>query len=532
PTCVTRIDSSSDPDEELPVIDFLQRKDRSQPVKEPVIVDLEESDVEDVPAADRVQGSGGPGRADVMMVSSDSDDDTPYVPLALRLKQRQGNVISAPSAVSSGTDAQKNLSNCSQNTFPEPELLPSCTQLRSGICGASLGSEEGQDEAHPGLSSKPFCSAGSDDNSPAKKRHARRTAEEVQASREEAMRRRQAREQKQRDREALKLEQEKQKAERKALAEAAKAMRPEECIKHMVVAVDPALLQLEGGGALLSTLQDLGCSCAIEKQTVPRSVGWLRRTTCTAQVTVGSLTSPLIHVRFLVMKPESSPSLTSWVEDQQKRNPGKILSLVIIDVETYFRSQKIPNQKKSRGKTERKGKSSSSETLPEVSRVEVEEALVHLQLHTGVSVRFLSTWKDFADHIAMTTKAVAEAPFKRQRAETVFSFHLDTEWCGGQRVERSGQGLLQVWRRQVQQLNRVSADVASAVVAAYPSPQLLNKAYSRCQSEREKMLLLSDLLIRRGEGLTSTTRKVGPELSKRLYLVMNSCDPEQSLEAT
>lgn len=46
------------------------------------------------------------------------------------------------------------------------------------------------------------------------------------------------------------------------------------------------------------------------------------------------------------------------------------------------------------------------------------------------------------------------------------------------------------------------------------------------------MLLLSDLLIRRGEGLTSTTRKVGPELSKRLYLVMNSCDPEQSLEAT
>uniref|UniRef100_A0A3P8UPU6 Essential meiotic structure-specific endonuclease 1 n=1 Tax=Cynoglossus semilaevis TaxID=244447 RepID=A0A3P8UPU6_CYNSE len=491
----------SDPDEELPVIDFLQRKDRSQPVKEPVIVDLEESDVEDVPAADRVQGSGGPGRADVMMVSSDSDDDTPYVPLALRLKQRQGNVISAPSAVSSGTDAQKNLSNCSQNTFPEPELLPSCTQLRSGICGASLGSEEGQDEAHPGLSSKPFCSAGSDDNSPAKKRHARRTAEEVQASREEAMRRRQAREQKQRDREALKLEQEKQKAERKALAEAAKAMRPEECIKHMVVAVDPALLQLEGGGALLSTLQDLGCSCAIEKQTVPRSVGWLRRTTCTAQVTVGSLTSPLIHVRFLVM----NPSLTSWVEDQQKRNPGKILSLVIID-----------------------SPSNKQHCADKISH----QALVHLQLHTGVSVRFLSTWKDFADHIAMTTKAVAEAPFKRQRAETVFSFHLDTEWCGGQRVERSGQGLLQVWRRQVQQLNRVSADVASAVVAAYPSPQLLNKAYSRCQSEREKMLLLSDLLIRRGEGLTSTTRKVGPELSKRLYLVMNSCDPEQSLEAT
>lgn len=40
------------------------------------------------------------------------------------------------------------------------------------------------------------------------------------------------------------------------------------------------------------------------------------------------------------------------------------------------------------------------------------QAVVHLQLHTGVAIRFLSTWKDFSDHITMTTKAVAEAPFK------------------------------------------------------------------------------------------------------------------------
>lgn len=39
-----------------------------------------------------------------------------------------------------------------------------------------------------------------------------------------------------------------------------------------------ALLQLEGGGALLSSLQALGCSCAIEKQPLPRSVSWMRKT--------------------------------------------------------------------------------------------------------------------------------------------------------------------------------------------------------------------------------------------------------------
>ena len=40
-------------------------------------------------------------------------------------------------------------------------------------------------------------------------------------------------------------------------------------------------------------------------------------------------------------------------------------------------------------------------------------------------------------------------------------------------MDRSGRGLAVVWRRQIQQLNRVSLEMASAVVDAYPSPQLL-----------------------------------------------------------
>lgn len=58
------------------------------------------------------------------------------------------------------------------------------------------------------------------------------------------------------------------------------------------------------------------------------------------------------------------------------------------------------------------------------------------------------------------------------------------------------------------------------------------QAYSLCKNNYKKISLLSDLLIRRGEGVTSTTRRVGPELSKRLFLMMNSCDPEQTLDST
>lgn len=50
-------------------------------------------------------------------------------------------------------------------------------------------------------------------------------------------------------------------------------------------------------------------------------------------------------------------------------------------------------------------------------------------------------------------------------------------------MERDGSGLIQVWRRQIQQLNRVSPAVASAVTAAYPSPQLLLQVHRSAHVE-------------------------------------------------
>ncbi|KAM6963519.1 crossover junction endonuclease EME1 [Tautogolabrus adspersus] len=532
-------DSTSDLDEELPVFDFLSQVSQSHTEK-PDPVGLDGCDAEEAAKFTAVKGIVGKRTADVMMISSDSDDDAPYVPLAQRLKQKQDNVITTSSAVTNGKDAEPCLTS----------NLSSFHKVRTTTNRASDGSEDSA-----ALPLKPLSCT---ETSPAKRKPAKRSAEEIQASREEAMRRRQAREGQQRDKGALRQEQERQKAERRALAEAAKALRPEECIKHMVVAVDPALLQLEGGGTLLASVQALGCSCAIEKQLLPRSVSWMRRTPC-AQTEDG-VCEPEAHVvmqmtvdDFITLihnyiqeerqgRSDSGPSLSPWVQERQRRHPDKILSLVVIDLEKYFRSNKSQSQKRFReavageeqggGKAKKRRKNAAAEVLPEVSRVEVEEAVVHLQLHTGVSVRFLSTWKDFSDHITMTTKAVAEAPFKRERDKTGFSFHLESEWAGGQKVDKSGKGLLQVWKRQIQQLNRVSPDMASAILAAYPSPRLLQKAYGLCNSDREKIALLSDLLIRRGEGVTSTTRRVGPELSKRLFLLMNSRDPEQTLDST
>ncbi|KAG7216262.1 hypothetical protein INR49_021799, partial [Caranx melampygus] len=249
-------DSTSDLDEELPVFDFLCQTSKTHTEK-PGTVDLDDSDAEGAAAPSSVKSTAG--AHDVMMISSDSDDDAPYVPLAQRLKQRRDNVISAPSSVTNEKDAEQRspaslvgLQLPCQNGLPESEPQLSFQQMRA------VSHRVPQRWLPP----QPFS------GEPAKQ-----TVEEIQASRDEALRRRQAREGQQRDKEVLRLEQERQKAERKALAEAAKALRPEECIKHMVVAVDPARGRWDSAGSGAA----LGCSCAIEKQPLPRSVSWMRR---------------------------------------------------------------------------------------------------------------------------------------------------------------------------------------------------------------------------------------------------------------
>ena len=56
------------------------------------------------------------------------------------------------------------------------------------------------------------------------------------------------------------------------------------------------------------------------------------------------------------------------------------------------------------------------------------------------------------------------------------------------KVDRSGKGLLEVWKRQIQQFNRVSFEMAEAIVSAYPSPQLLNQV----RVPREQRALCAD----------------------------------------
>ncbi|XP_036307247.1 crossover junction endonuclease EME1 isoform X1 [Pipistrellus kuhlii] len=559
------LDSSSDA-EELPVFTFLKKEpcstERRQPPREEKIVVVHTSDSEaSCPPSPRWKDPPpAPDTADtitaaqpVRVLSSGSEEEEELIPLAERLAckfltHKRLSPEDPNSPVKSVSDHQntEGASRAWEKLFPKicdvPLQDPSerCTLNNTDSTGDSPRPQVPASQATCPLRS--FSSSVTKPNAearPAQKRTKHSPKVQRRGSPGRARRKESTRRPPPRDKEA-------------APANRPKALRPEECLKHVAVALDPELLQMEGGGQLLGALQAMECRCVIEAQAVPRSLAWRRRAWPAADGEEAWVEEPMVLVllpaeafvsmihNFKQGGPGSTErgkeTLRSFVTDITLRTAGKALSLVIVDQERRFSAPHPPRRRKQgvangeQAKEKKKHRPPEANSGPTVSRVDMEEALVDLQLHTHAQARVVQSWKELADFACSFTKAVAEAPFKKLRDQTNFSFCPESDWAGGAKVDRAGRGLAQVWRRQIQQLNRVSLEMASAIVAAYPSPQLLVQAYRRCFSEPERQNLLADIQVRRGEGVTSTSRRIGPDLSRRLCLQMTTLQPDLSLD--
>uniref|UniRef100_H0XLQ7 Structure-specific endonuclease subunit EME1 n=1 Tax=Otolemur garnettii TaxID=30611 RepID=H0XLQ7_OTOGA len=333
---------------------------------------------------------------------------------------------------------------------------------------------------------------------------------------------------------------------RASLVNRLKSQRPEECLKHIIVVLDPVLLlQMEvKGGQLLGALQSMGCCRVIEAQVVPCSITWRRRTGPSEDkedpveeqmVLVLLLVEVFVSMIYNLKQGSDNPekgkeTLQGFVTDVTA-TAGNALSLVIVDQEKCFSPQNPPRRKK-QGVANKQAKEKQQLRQPKanvgsmVSRVHMEEALVDLQLHTEAQVKIVQSWKELAHSACSFTKAVAEAPFKKKkklRDETSFSC-VESDWAGGVKVDRSGRGLTLVWRRQIEQLNGVSLEMAGVIVDVYSSPQLLVQASQQCLSDQEYKCAS-------GEGVTSTSCRVGPELSRCIYLQMSTIQPELCIKS-
>lgn len=565
------MDSSESDSEELPTFTFLKKKPSStkrlQPQREEiVVVDTSDSETSCRPSP-RLKGQPPILHAaetvtqtePVRVLSSGSEVEEEIIPLAERLtckflSHKQLSPEDSSSPIKSVLDHESNEGGSrdwKKQPFPKIPDVP--FHVTSERC-ASNNKDSVVDSPCPQLpahhttcpiQSNSLTVTRTNVVSPPQKRT--RRSQKVQRKGSQGC---QPRGQASQRESTLRQQERKKKA---ALVTRLKALRPEECLRHIVVVLDPGLLQMAGGGQLLGALQSMGCCCGIEAQAVPGSITWRRKSGPTEVGEEGWVEEPMVLVVLLAeafvsmtynfkqgslgSMEKGKETLRSFVTDITAKTEGKALSLVIVDQEKHFSDLNPPKRrkqgvaKKEQAK-KKKRKLSEANTGPMVSRVDMEEALVDLQLHTQAQARIVQSWEELADFTCTFTKAVAEAPFKKLRDQTSFSFCLESDWAGGAKVDRAGRGLALVWRRQIQQLNRVSLEMASAVVDAYPSPQLLVQAYRRCFSEQERQNLLADIKVRRGEGVTSTSRRVGPELSRRIYLQMTTLQPDLSLDST
>ncbi|XP_032896345.1 probable crossover junction endonuclease EME2 isoform X1 [Amblyraja radiata] len=352
----------------------------------------------------------------------------------------------------------------------------------------------------------------------------------------------------QRDRETAREVEMQDRLERLAADIALKYIRADHCLKYIRVCVDTAILQEPGGYVLLDVLNSLESEYSIEPQSVPSTITWRRQL---PQVILDQLSEESKHLykskeenQILVLLSPNYFLNMVWLHKQKMKGVfmedicenfdsfimrvlGKQFyrkaTLAVIGLDTYTREKglysPVKRQLNSENTRDEDSESWVSKELG-LTCADLDEVQVALQLQTHTTVWFLENWQQFADHIATLTKAIARSPFKKQSERMTFSFCPDGTWSTGVKVDKDGKGLLKLWKKQLQQLNRITQPVAMAIAQAYPTPQLLQRAYRHCTTEWEKQNLLSEVKVQAGG--KRVDRRVGPDISRRLYIFMTS----------
>ncbi|XP_023710694.1 crossover junction endonuclease EME1 isoform X3 [Cryptotermes secundus] len=343
----------------------------------------------------------------------------------------------------------------------------------------------------------------------------------------------------------MKAEQAQKKALKMAAAEAYRCKKPGECLKYIQVCLDQQLLTAEYGGEILVSLQSAEMQYNIQSNLVPCSIFWTREV---QEHFVGE--DMEVHVRSRkeeeeeilivwhwekVMRLIHAVDLTNHIQSLQLTLPGKKLTLVVYGVEQYFRYHNSSKRQEVRakvGKLKTSKKTENFENTPRISRDKFDTALTELQLFADCSHRLVEKPHDLGTFIRQFSKAIAEVPFKHEkqkREQEKLEWYAAGDSRNCVRVDKNGNGLLRLWQQQLCQFNRVSMETAQAISSVYRSPCALIQAYENCSSETESELMLESIQIRRGVGPLTTVKKVGPDLSKKMYTFFRSFDGKATL---
>ncbi|XP_070186338.1 crossover junction endonuclease EME1-like isoform X3 [Littorina saxatilis] len=279
--------------------------------------------------------------------------------------------------------------------------------------------------------------------------------------------------------------------------------------------VDTQIINTPGVGAsVIQMCESVGVRCTTRDQLIAGTVTWQLSFNATEVQSVGET---------------FGQTLTEYVRSLQHIYSGKRLSATVNGLEKYFSDQKLEAKRKHReevtGQKAKAVRKVQHVDGPSVSRFQVEEAIVVTQLETGCCCRLADAAQEVAELVKCYTKAVMEKPNKKDRFDSAFSF-LE-EGGAGVKADKTGAGLLKVWKLQLQQLHNLGPDMAAAIAAEFPSPLALKQAYSNYPNPADAWKVTENIVVRRGAGALETGRRVGQQLSRRIHTLMTSTDSNQ-----
>nr|XP_033327692.1 crossover junction endonuclease EME1 [Megalopta genalis] len=322
-----------------------------------------------------------------------------------------------------------------------------------------------------------------------------------------------------------------------------KNIKPGECMKFIEVVLDKGIEQFSCKNEILTALLDASIQFSISDKLIPNSITWKRNIehsylnedneVCRA-TNIEKVNQMLIIWNWNEgVTKVADGSFCTTISSIKESFPNYNIMLVIYNIGDYFTKRKQSKKSSKYGEQNKTQKTKSKsncefENYPEISKQQLESCLNKIQIISKCSSRLIDRSEELALMIYQCTKTIAEIPFKAEKDKNLiskFDWYVMGDNRNSVRVDKDGNGLKRLWQQQLCQFNLSSLEIAEAICSIYRCPADLMEIYNNC-SQTEGLNLLKDIPIRRAVGPLTTSRKVGPELSKKIYIMFTSEDGE------
>lgn len=404
---------------------------------------------------------------------------------------------------------------------------------------------------------------------PARKR---RTPEEIKKLKEEKERRKAEKAEEKKAKEKMKMKEKEKKA---ALREAGRTKLLTDCHKFCKTFVDIALLEKfkisdelqaifkeKEAPLILDTNNPVDCGIRwvreqremIEEGEDDTSVVNLIRKDVEADVIFKVLHAtefiPLVNVSVSKIELESSDDesdkescnqtlfefVTSLLDAYDKN-----LTLIFYGYEKYWNQQKNRENQEYRAKMgmAKKRVTKNKDTLPLIKKSELDLAIFDLQVKLNessystkhVHIIQSETPVDLCNIIWAHTRSTAMYVIKKsQREQQGLEWYAQNDGFGSVDIVEDSD-ITSLWIKQLMSFTKMSLEMAKAVSEVYPCLQSLLSAYKLCTNQEERENLLGSIEVSRKNLMTGTTsKKLGPQASRRIYQYFTTRDGEAIIE--